>query len=261
MVATVSPHPQARHPHPGSLLGWATGDALHTLIAGTVTERGRHIHKASPICRSSGRLWGYPSGIVPRQLRCRKGRCKARTSCAAALMQKANRTARHVRETAGCASPCAVQKLEVGVNAPFPAHCFQHPPGQRAAPPRRAGCGRCGRAAGTYGRAERLHPVHFAGRGTELLLWVMKLSPCARPGVPHAPCSSAPCVCHLHHAPGQESRRELGASFQTRRSAAYASPMHLCGMSPGCRGDPPQPQPRASASSSDLGAGAAQSGS
>ena len=85
MVATVSPHPQARHPHPGSLLGWATGDALHTLIAGTVTERGRHIHKASPICRSSGRLWGYPSGIVPRQLCCRKGRCKARTSCAVAL--------------------------------------------------------------------------------------------------------------------------------------------------------------------------------
>lgn len=196
MVATVSPHPQARHPHPGSLLGWATGDALHTLIAGTVTERGRHIHKASPICRSSGRLWGYPSGIVPRQLCCRKGRCKARTSCAAALMQKANRTARHVRETAGCASPCAVQKLEVGVNAPFPAHCFQHPPGQRAAPPRQAGCGRCGRAAGTYGRAERLHPVHFAGRGTELLLWVMKLSPGCP--TPHVPQHHVSAICTMH---------------------------------------------------------------
>lgn len=85
---------------------------------------------------------------------------------------------------------CILPASQLAGSAPRQHPAPEHPPGQRAAPHHRGGCGRCGRAAGTWERADKgtpqlppttpwargsvggclapKHPVPSAERGTEL---------------------------------------------------------------------------------------------
>lgn len=118
-----------------------------------------------------------------------------------------------------------------------------HPPGRRATPRHREGCGRCGRAAGTWGRADRGRVVTLRGgawhpalmqtpsaeRGTELSFLEIKPSPSALGLYPFAGGDAQrPAASKQHPASSGHRHGTPGAQPNLRQHLLGALSLALC---------------------------------